>query len=62
MVKISYIILVVLTIILDMWALFSLLKKKNKGVLWWIIIILALPAIGAIVYFQLERNKKRCNY
>ena len=58
MIKTSIIILVVLTIIIDIWALFSLFKKKNKGVLWWILIILALPALGAIAYFQLERNKK----
>ena len=59
MIRASYIALVALTILLDIWALFTLFKKREKGCLWWAIIILALPTLGAIAYFQLERFKRK---
>ncbi len=59
MIKASFLILIILTILIDLWALSDLFKEKDKGSFWWIIIILALPALGAIAYFQLRFRRNR---
>jgi hypothetical protein len=50
---------VILGLILHFWALIDLMKsrlKKNQSKIFWFFIVIILPIIGAIIYFQVKRN------
>jgi hypothetical protein len=60
------IILVVVSIVIQVKAIIDILKKINNGttnknsqnaLLAWLIIVLFFSVIGAIVYFQVEKNR-----
>lgn len=48
--------LVILTVFITFWALLDISQSREKDNLIWFVIVLVLPAIGAILYFQMRRN------
>jgi hypothetical protein len=48
-----------ITLILVVWAIVDLLGSRRSGIntVIWIIVILALPLLGAILYLLLGRNR-----
>ena len=53
------IILMVLTTLIDIWAIISVFKNEQKKRFWWLMTILLIPGIGAITYFQVTHSHKR---
>jgi hypothetical protein len=51
--------LVILTVLLTFWALLDISQSKEKDNLLWFVIVLVLPAVGAIIYFQVKGNGLR---
>ena len=48
--------LIGLTFAIDVWAIVSLFKREQKNKLWWSTIIIIVPVVGAIGYFQISRQ------
>lgn len=48
--------LIGLTCLIDIWAIVSLFKRKQKNKFFWFAIILLAPVMGAIGYFQIHRT------
>jgi len=52
-------ILYTLTLGLWIWAIHDILKtrfKKRNMILLWLLVVILLPLLGSILYFQLKRN------
>lgn len=56
--KVLAILLLVLIIIIDVMAVFDLVKSQNRNKIIWLFIILLLPAEGAILYFKHKKSMR----
>ncbi len=57
--KILAIVLILLTIILVFWAIIDIVKSRfknpnNRTI--WLVVVLLLPILGSILYFQMKRT------
>jgi hypothetical protein len=52
------ILLIVLTAILWIWAVYDINKTRirKKTSLLWLVLVIAFPIIGSIIYFQMKRE------
>ncbi|PXY03236.1 phospholipase [Marinifilum breve] len=52
------VILIVLTAVLWIWALYDIIssRQKNKTGLIWLLAIFLLPMIGPVIYFQFKKR------
>ena len=49
----------VLLLLIDIWAFVDLFRSVNSNKFWWTLVILFLPAIGAISFFQITSKAKK---